>query len=138
MSVIGLDIGTTGCKAAVFSDAWKILGSASREYPILTPRPHWAQQDAELVWQMALEAIARAVQQSKADPPKAMALSVQGEAVIPVDKMGRPIRHAILGMDTRSTAENEWLGETFGAEALFQRTGMPLHTMNTITKLLSV
>ena len=136
MSVIGLDIGTTGCKAAVFDEAWNILGRASREYPILTPRANWAEQDAERVWQLSLESLAQAVTQSKVDPPKALALSVQGEAVIPVDKKGRPIRYAILGMDTRSTVENEWLTETFGAESLFERTGMPMHTMNTITKLL--
>jgi len=136
MSMIGLDIGTTGCKAAVFGDGWQILGIASREYPVLTPCPHWAEQDAELVWHSALEALADAVGQSKADPPRAMALSVQGEAVTPVDKMGHPIRYAILGMDTRTTEENAWLGRTFGAETLFQRTGMPMHTMNTISKLL--
>lgn len=136
MSVIGLDIGTTGCKAAVFSDEWKIAAIASREYSVLTPHPHWAEQDAERVWQLALEALAQAVRESQADPPKAIALSVQGEAVIAVDRMGRPMRHAILGMDTRTTAENDWLSETFGPEVLFRRTGMPIHTMNTLTKLL--
>jgi len=136
MSVIGLDIGTAGCKAAVFSDEWKTVASASREYPVLTPHPHWAEQDADLVWRLALEVLAQVAEQSREDPPKAMALSVQGEAVIPVDRTGRPLRRAILGMDTRSTAENEWLADTFGPEALFQRTGMPMHTMNTITKLL--
>lgn len=136
MSVIGLDIGTTGCKATLLGRSWEILGSASREYSILTPHAGWAEQDAERVWQLALEALAQAVEQSKADPPRAMALSVQGEAVIPVDQTGRPLRNAILGMDTRTTAENAWLAEAFGAEALFQRTGMPMHTMNTITKLL--
>ena len=136
MSVIGLDIGTTGCKAAVFNDEWKIVASASREYPVLTPHPYWAEQDADLVWRLALEVSAQVAGQSKGDPPKAMALSVQGEAVIPVDAKGRPVRHAILGMDTRSTTENEWLAKTFGPEALFERTGMPMHTMNTITKLL--
>ncbi len=136
MSVIGLDIGTTGCKAAVFSDEWHLVASASREYSVLTPYPHWAEQDAERVWQLAMETLTQAVGQSKADPPKALALSVQGEAIIPVDETGRPIRHAILGMDTRTTAENDWLAETFGPETLFQRTGMPMHTMNTVTKLL--
>ncbi len=53
MSLIGLDIGTTGCKAIVFSEAGEVLGRAAREYPIHTPRPHWAEQDAELVWQQA-------------------------------------------------------------------------------------
>lgn len=136
MSVIGLDIGTTGCKATVFSETWEVLGSASREYSILTPRPHWAEQDAELVWRLALDTLAQAVGQSGDDPPEALALSVQGEAIVPVDSAGRPTRHVILGMDTRSVAENEWLAETFGAETLFERTGMPIHTMNTITKLL--
>jgi len=136
MSVIGLDIGTTGCKATVFSDAWDIVGSAAREYAVLTPRANWAEQDAELVFQLALEALAEAVAQSSADPPKALALSVQGEAVIPVDAAGRPLRHAILGMDTRTRAENAWLSETFDPDVLFRRTGMPMHTMNTLTKLL--
>ncbi len=136
MSVIGLDIGTTGCKAIVFGPEWETLGRASREYPVLSPRADWAEQDAEQVWKLALEALAQAVDQSRADPPRAMALSVQGEAVIPVDRTGRPLRHAILGMDTRSTAENTWLAETFDPQVLFRRTGMPMHTINTSTKLL--
>lgn len=136
MSFIGLDIGTTGCKAIVFSEDWEILGRGTREYSILTPQIHWAEQDVERVWNLAIESIAEAVSQSSSDPPKAMALSVQGEAVIAVDKKGIPLRHAILGMDTRTTAENKWLAETFGAEELYHRTGMPIHTMNTLTKLL--
>ena len=136
MSLIGLDIGTTGCKAIVFGPDWEILGRAAREYPVLTPHVDWAEQDAERVWQLALETLTQAVDQARADPPRAMALSVQGEAVIPVDGTGRPIRHAILGMDTRSTAENDWLAETFDPQVLFRRTGMPMHTINTITKLL--
>lgn len=136
MSMIGLDIGTTGCKAIVFSEDWQIVGQGKREYSILTPQTHWAEQDAELVWELAIESLAEATNQSKTDPPRAMALSVQGEAVIPVDKQGKPLRNAILGMDTRTTEENTWLAETFGAEELFNLTGMPIHTMNTLTKLL--
>jgi xylulokinase len=136
MSMIGLDIGTTGCKAIVFSEDWQIVGQSKREYSILTPQTNWVEQDAELVWGLAIESLAEAINQCKADPPKAMALSVQGEAVIPVDKQGKPIRNVILGMDTRTTKENAWLTETFGAEELFNLTGMPIHTMNTLTKLL--
>jgi xylulokinase len=135
MSFIGLDIGTTGCKAIVFDERWKILAKASREYPILTPRPGWAEQDPELVWKLAVESLAQATAESKSKP-MAMTLSVQGEAVMPVDRDGNPLRHAILGMDTRTTAENDWLAAKFGAEDLYRRTGMPIHTMNTLNKLL--
>lgn len=136
MSTIGLDVGTTGCKAIVFSDEGHILGQGSREYSILTAHPNWAEQDAEVVWQQAWDALSEAVAAAHDDPPTALALSVQGEAIIPVDGDGQPLRPAILGMDTRTRAENEWLAEHFGAENLFNRTGMPLHTINTLPKLL--
>lgn len=140
MALIGLDIGTTGCKAIVFREDGVILGRASREYPVLTPRPDWAEQDAERVWRLALEALRSAIAAARAaapdDPPAALALSVQGEAVMPVNAHGRPLRAAILGMDARTVPQNAWLAERFGAEDLYARTGMPLHTVNTLPKLL--
>lgn len=136
MSTIGLDVGTTGCKAIVFDDEGRIRGQASREYAILTPHPNWAEQDADQVWRLAWDALSEAVAAARDDPPTALALSVQGEAVIPVSGAGHPLRPAILGMDTRTGSENEWLAERFGGETLFSRTGMPLHTINTLPKLL--
>ncbi len=136
MSLIGLDIGTTGCKAIVFAEDGTILAQAAREYGIATPRPGWAEQDAEEVWLLAWSALKEAVAATADDPPTAMALSCQGEAVMPVDDAGRALRSVILGMDTRTTAENRWLADQFGADALFARTGMALHTINTLPKLL--
>ena len=136
MSLIGLDIGTTGCKAILFDEDGRVLSQASREYPVLTPRPNWAEQDAEHVWSLAWDALRQALAGSSDEPPRAMALSVQGEAMIPVDADGRALRHAILGMDTRTGQENQWLVEQFGAKELFLRTGMPVHTINTLPKLL--
>jgi xylulokinase len=136
MALIGLDIGTTGCKTIVFDAEGRILGRAAREYGISSPQPGWAEQDPALVWRLAWETVREAVAQAPGDLPVALALSVQGEAVVPVDGQGRPLRPMILGMDTRCVAENRWLAERFGAEALFARTGMPLHTINTLPKLL--
>ncbi len=136
MSLIGLDIGTTGCKAIVFDEAGSILGQGSREYPVLTPRRNWAEQDAEQVWRNAWDALRETVASAGDDPPVALALSVQGEAITPVDSEGAPLRPMMLGMDTRTGAENDWLAGRFGAEELFNRTGMPIHTINTLPKML--
>lgn len=136
MSIIGLDIGTTGCKAILFNETGRILGQSGAEYSIQTPRPGWAEQEAETVWQLAWQSLREAVAAAPADPPQALAISCQGEAIIPVDESGRAIRPAILGMDTRTGAENEWLAQQFGPEELFNRTGMPIHTINTLPKLL--
>lgn len=136
MSLIGLDVGTMGCKAIVFSADGAILGRAAREYPIATPHEGWAEQDGDEVWRLAWACVKAAVAGAADDPPLALALSVQGEAIAPVDGRGRLLRPFILGMDRRTVAENVWLAGRFGAEALFRRTGMPMHTINTLPKLL--
>jgi xylulokinase len=135
-ALIGLDVGTTGCKAVVFSVDGVLLASAAREYPVDLPQPNWAEQDIEAVWRLALEAMGEAITATGTRDVAAIGLSVHGEAVTPVDAHGRPLRPTILGMDTRTDAQNEWLRERFGAKALFERTGMPVHTINTLPKLL--
>ncbi len=135
-ALIGLDVGTTGCKAVVFDADGSLLASASREYPVDLPRPTWAEQDIEAVWAFALESMSEAIAAAGVDEVAAIGLSVHGEAVTPVDAALRPLRPTILGMDTRTDAQNAWLHERFGAQALFERTGMPIHTVNTLPKLL--
>lgn len=135
--LIGLDIGTSGCKAIVFSADGAPLSGASREYPIDIPQPTWAEQDAELVWSRACEVLREAIAGAgPGEPIAALGLSVQGEAVIPVDADGNALRPAMLGMDNRTGDQNRWLADNLGAEYLFERTGMPIHTVNTLPKLL--
>lgn len=138
MRFIGLDVGTTGCKAVIFDETGDILASAGREYAVDIPRPTWAEQDAENVWRLAQDGLREAITSvgSGGEDIAALGLSVQGEAVIPVDAGGQALRPAILGMDTRTGEQNAWLREEFGAERLFERTGMPVHTINTLPKLL--
>jgi xylulokinase len=135
-ALIGLDVGTTGCKAVVFDETGALLASASREYPVELPQPTWAEQDIEAVWDLALMSIGEAVTAAGVREVAAVGLSVHGEAVTPVDTALRPLRPTILGMDTRTDQQNAWLRERFGAQALFERTGMPVHTINTLPKLL--
>jgi xylulokinase len=134
--LLGLDVGTTGCKAVLFDEDGTLLAMASREYAVDLPHPGWAEQDIERVWALAVEAMRQAIGAAGAGEVAAIGLSVHGEAVTPVDGAWRPLRPTILGMDTRTGSQNEWLRERFGGERLFERTGMPIHTVNTLPKLL--
>ena len=136
MLLIGLDIGTTGCKAALFEADGTLIASASREYRVEIPHPSWAEQDAEGVWTLTQASLREVLVKAGTADVAAIGLSVQGEAVIPVDAGGRALRPAILGMDTRTDAQNAWLRERFGTAWLFEHTGMPVHTINTLPKLL--
>ena len=135
-TLLGLDVGTSGCKAVLFDADGTFLASASREYDVDLPRPGWAEQDIERVWVLAVEAMGEAVRAARVVEVAAIGLSVHGEAVTPVDAAGRPLRPTILGMDTRTERENDWLRDHLGTEFLVARTGMPVHTINTLPKLL--
>jgi xylulokinase len=138
MNLLGLDIGTSGCKAILFDSDGTLLAKAAREYPIDIPHPRWAEQDLEAVWRLVQEAIREAITAAHVTDLAAIGLSVHGEAVTPVDERGCPLRPTILGMDTRTESQNNWLRDHLGSETLFQRTGMPIHTVNTLPKLLWV
>jgi xylulokinase len=137
MAIIGLDIGTTGCKAHVFTETLDLIFSASKEYKVDHPHPMWAEQDADYVWKCVKDVIRQSAQfVGDKDPIKSIGLAVQGEAVTAVDQDGNPLRPMILGMDTRTDEQNQWIRERFGAKTLFEHTGMPIHTINTLPKLL--
>jgi xylulokinase len=136
MALIGLDIGTSGCKASMFTNDGKLQGQSSSEYPVLMPHAGWAEQDIDVVWQLAQETLREVQGKTGQHKVDAIGLSVHGEAVTPIDKDGQPLRPMILGMDTRTVRQNEWLVQRFGSEKLFEWTGMPVHTINTLPKLL--
>ena len=136
MNILGMDIGTSGCKALLFNEEGKLLKTTHREYAVDIPHPTWAEQDIQNVWRLAKEAVLELLTSLSLREIQAISLSVHGEAVTPIDQHGNPMRPTILGMDTRTSQQNKILSDQFGARALFERTGMPVHTVNTLPKLL--
>lgn len=136
MHLIGLDVGTTGCKAIVFSPDGRALGHGFREYDVICREPAMAEQDAEKVWNLTCEVLKEAVAQSGVNDLAALSVSVQGDAVIPVDHEFHALHPAILGMDYRSQRQAQECEEKCGAFELFQSTGMRSHPMNSVTKVL--
>lgn len=136
MSLLGLDLGITGAKAIVFDLEGRIMGQAYREYPLLHPQPGWAELDSIQVWEAAKECIREAVALAcGADPVKALSVSCQGEAFTPVSKDRKVLGNAIVCLDQRNLAQHRWLEEHLGRERIFRITGMPLHPMYTLSKL---
>ncbi len=50
MSLMGIDVGTTGSKAVVFNEEGLVLSSAYRGYPMYFPGPGQCELDPEEVW----------------------------------------------------------------------------------------
>ncbi len=134
--VIGLDVGTTGCKAAVIDANGSFLAEAMREYPVLTGPDNKAEQDASLVFSSCRSVIAEAVAKSGAREIDALSYSVQGDAVIPADENFEPVHNAVLGMDYRPAALCEEVSSLLPRGVLYERTGMPLHPINSALKIM--
>ncbi len=134
--LLGLDVGTTGAKSVLFSDEGKIIASAFREYGIDTGPGGKAEQDAGAVLGAAIDTLIEAVTKSGVKELRAIGLSVQGDAVIPVDESGRALAPALLGMDYRSEPQARRAAADFGERELFERTGMRPHAMNSLVKMM--
>lgn len=134
--LIGLDIGTTGCKAIVFDAEGRARGAGFREYGVVCDAPAKAEQDAEHVWALTKEVLREAAAKADHAAIQALSVSVQGDAIIPVDREFNALHPAILGMDYRSAAQSKQCEERFGGFELFQRTGMRPHPINSLTKVL--
>ncbi len=101
MSLLGIDIGTTGCKAAVFSADGTMLHLAYREYPTLHPAAGAAELDSSLVWNSVRDVISEAASKTGADPVKALCVSSFGEGAVPVSSDRGILGNTILGSDSR-------------------------------------
>jgi xylulokinase len=135
MSYMGLDIGQTGCKAAVFDDQGGQLAVSYREYPTLVPRPGWAELDSDQVVQRCFEVIREAAG-ACGEEVRTLGISSQGEAFTPVDGNGNAIGNAMITFDTRSSGITETWSSEFGVQNLYRITGHTAHPMFSLFKLL--
>ena len=69
------------------------------------------------------------------DEVRAIALSSQGEVVVPVDRQGQALSLAPVSMDARGEPAARAMSERFGAERVQQITGQPLNRMFSVYKI---
>jgi xylulokinase len=136
MSLVGIDIGTTGCKAVAFNDTGNVLASAYREYPLVQPREGWVELEPELIWRRVKETLQEVNGRLAADPVAALGVSSQGEAVTAVDAATNSLCNFIVTFDNRTIEQVNFWEHALSRETIYRITGMPLHPMYSINKIL--
>ena len=134
MSLLGLDVGTTGTKAVVFAEDGRVLAQGYREYPLIHPRPDWVELDPNGLWERVSEVIVEVSAVTGADPIEAVAVSSQGEGVVPIDNNGNTLHNIVVTFDNRTLPQFAQWKRDAGAEYVFGITGMPLHPMYSVNK----
>lgn len=129
--LLGLDVGTTAVKAALFDEHLNRISSANTPYVHGLTAAHegWAEHDVEDLWRGVVAAV-RAATASAAGRGRiaALSLSTQGGTTIALDEQGQPLAPAISWMDTRATnpAGMALPGAVYRTTGWWSATGLPL------------
>jgi len=136
VSLVGLDIGTTGAKAVAFNPEGEILAQAYREYPEYFPKPGWMEVNPSEVWDAIVAVLNDVALAMRDDPPQTLCMSAMGETFTPISSSGEFLYGSILSSDTRAIAQADSWEQRLGAQRAFEITGMPLHPSFTLSKLM--
>lgn len=134
--LLGIDIGTSACKAAAFTPEGRVLAQATEPYKVYYPQPGWAEQDPEEWWQAVCRAI-RGVLEGGVRPEDVQGVGVDGQSwsAIAVDRTGKVLCNTPIWFDTRAAAQCEQMQAQCGGR-LFATSGNPVQPMYTMPKVL--
>ena len=123
---LGLDVGTTAVKALVIDERLRPVAEGAAGYPTFRPHPTWSEQSAEDWWSAAVAATRQALRASGLGPLRALAVSTQGDTLVPLDAAGKPLAPARTWMDTRTASLIPALEAALPPDRWYQTTGSRL------------
>jgi xylulokinase len=135
--LLGIDIGSSGCKACVLDQEGNFVGSASREYRPLSPQQGWFEQDPRDWYAAACSTLGELRERQGIDLRQVAAAGATGQmkGVTFIGQDGQPVRNSILWNDLRNLQEVKALRGRHGK--LLQRISYnPFNTTSTLAKAL--
>ncbi len=135
MNLLGIDVGTTGCKVAIFSLSGEIQSLAYREYDPQNPEQGWAQLDAVAIWEELKSALREVMKENPRVEFGALSVSSLGEAVVPVSKDRQILGPSILNYDVRGAEFLDNLASRMPNAQLYAINGNTLGNHYGLTKL---
>lgn len=118
--LLGIDLGTSSVKVVVFDSEGALKGVGMSEYPILTPRLGYAEQDPEQWWRSTKAAVREALE--KAGRPDILGIGFSGQmhGLVLLDKKKNLLRPALIWADQRSADVLSELNKRIDSSLLVQ------------------
>lgn len=136
--LLGIDIGTSACKVAIFEENGTVMAASNEEYPVYYPKPGWAEQDPTEWYQAICKAIKSVLAKANLDAKEIAGVGIDGQSwsAIAVDQAGTVLTKTPIWMDTRSKEICEEINEKIGADEIFAISGNSLQPSYTTGKIL--
>jgi xylulokinase len=136
--LLGIDLGTTVCKAGIWSQKGELVTYTHIEYELVKEGGGIVEQDASQWWKVTVQAIRQSIKKAGIDKNciKALSISSQGISFVPVDKQINPLCTSINWLDTRAEKEVELILDKISFSRMFAITGKRTHPSYTLPKIL--
>lgn len=131
--VVGVDVGTTATKVVAYRPDGSAVADASHGYPLRSPHPGWAEQDADEIVDAVLDAVAEVVSAVRGDVA-AIGLSTVMHSLIGLDATSHPLTACSTFADSRAWPQALRLRRELGV-SLYRATGTPFHPMAPLARL---
>lgn len=136
--LLGIDIGTSACKIAVFEKNGTVIAAGSGDYPVYYPQPGWAEQNPDEWWTAVCETIKTLLEKNHIDAQEIAGVGIDGQSwsAIPIDQEGNVLANTPIWMDTRAQDICDRINREIGEENIFALTGNSLQPSYTTAKIL--
>lgn len=123
--LLGMDVGTSGCKTVLLDSSGKMIASDTQFYPMSTPKPSWAEQDPSDWWAAAVKSIRGVMDAAQISSKDIAAIGLTGQmhGLVILDQHGEVIRPCIMWNDQRTVKQCRSVTEQLGLKAVIKHTG---------------
>lgn len=138
VAYMGIDVGTTVTKAAVYADNGRLISLETRPSRVIRPHSGWSEQDMNEVWRVTQDCMRAAAAEAPGATFASIGVCAQGDGLWTLDKDLRPVRNAILWNDSRGDdLILDWIADGTSAKlSRFSRTSNWPGTAGTIFRWL--
>lgn len=136
--LLGIDVGTSACKIAVFDRNGTVLETATGEYEVYYPQTGWAEQDPDEWWRVICSTMKYIFSKSQIKPEEIAGIGIDGQSwsAIAVDKEGSVLTNTPIWMDTRADDICRELSEKVGEQRIFEVAGNSLQPSYSTAKII--
>ena len=134
---LGIDIGTSSTKVIATDASAEGVCQTNRAYPLLTPKPGYAEQDASVITAAIFDSIKEILEETASiGQIRGIGLSCAMHGIVFLDEQFEPTSPLVTWADKRSRQEAADLKDTDFGKEIYYHTGTPIHPMTPFCKLL--
>lgn len=137
--LLGLDLGTTNCKALALDTHGQLIASATAPTPV---HPRSGSQsspeyEAMALWSLSAHLIRQVMDQLGSEQRVAgLAVTSMGEAGVLLDAAGQPLFPILTWHDRRTLPWKEWWRARLTQAEIYEISGLPLDHIYSVNKIL--